>query len=517
MQRRRADILTAIVAIMTMMAICYWSFRYASPYVRTWDEVDFVLALNRFDLLAMQPHFPGYPYFIVGGQLLLGWLGDPARSLEVLNALLALSSAIPIALLARTYVGRRWSFAVAALIMSAPYIWLMQGRPMSECAGIAWLWWFLWSARHALEQPRSFGRQMLASAMFGFLMGTRLSFFPFGAALLLIWGKQYAMTKDRGRRVRRLALSVLIASAFQLIWIVGLALSEGTIAGFWHLSIAFVKGHFSEWGGGVASYPLPFGERLLRLFGENLIRDVLFARSVVIAVLLTLLVLLLLAGKRLLPQVGTVGHSQSLSLSDRQAARWLLAGLGLYTAWALLGQNIEKPRHIAPIAGPMLLLLYASAIRTARSLSDARRTSGWRARVLSVAIVFSLASIAIVQLAHGAGLMRKQAEQRPAVYRLHDYVSKLEEPVIVYTWEETRVLQWLQADYDHRRIYTYDYFRATATADPGVRVLLTDHVLEGFARQNPEARRHAVPLAEFESDSLFEPVYSVIRLYEWKP
>ena len=105
--------------------------------------------------------------------------------------------------------------------------------------------------------------------------------------------------------------------------------------------------------------------------------------------------------------------------------------------------------------------------------------------------------------------------EEPAVYQLHDYVSSLQEPLLLFTWEETRVLQYLQADYDHQRIYTYGYFQALAGANPERRVLLTDHVVQGFAQQGKSVKEHVKQVAEFKSDPLFDPAYGHIILYEW--
>nr|WP_232467183.1 hypothetical protein [Anoxybacillus flavithermus] len=60
-----------IVSIIALVVVYISCFVYASPFAATWDEVDFALALDRYDLLAMQPHFPGYPYFIFGGCLFI--------------------------------------------------------------------------------------------------------------------------------------------------------------------------------------------------------------------------------------------------------------------------------------------------------------------------------------------------------------------------------------------------------------------------------------------------------------
>ena len=131
----------------------------------------------------MQPHFPGYPYFILGGWFINQWINNPVMALSVFNTLAALSSAIPMFLLAHRLTGSGMkSLLLPALVLSSPYIWLMSSRPMSECAGMALLWWFLWSIRFAMDRPSSMLRHGLALLMFGFLMGTRLSFFPYGSS-----------------------------------------------------------------------------------------------------------------------------------------------------------------------------------------------------------------------------------------------------------------------------------------------------------------------------------------------
>jgi hypothetical protein len=77
----------------------FLELKYANPFAATWDQVDFSLALSRYDLLAMQPHFPGYPYFILGGMMIHTIIDNPAKALSTFNVLAMLSATIPIFLL----------------------------------------------------------------------------------------------------------------------------------------------------------------------------------------------------------------------------------------------------------------------------------------------------------------------------------------------------------------------------------------------------------------------------------
>jgi hypothetical protein len=318
-------------------------------------------------------------------------------------------------------------------------------------------------------------------------------------------------------------VSFATALCAQLVWVVGLALSEGTLSGFWKLSVAFVEGHFSEWGGGIASSNMAFSQRLPQLLGHNLIGHALLGGSVSIGILLALLLGAAAIGiwqRRYWQRSFSLnGERQTASLrepANREFYVWLAVCCGAYALWALFGQNIEKPRHIAPVVGPLLFFIYCAAYNTASSMWKARSSERLiRSSVIPVTIYLLLVALISAQMASGAKLLQRQAAEDPAVYQLHRYVSALKEPFVLYTWEETRVLQYLGADYNHQRIFTYEYFKATAGASPGQRVLITDHVLQGFEQQGQQMRAHVKPIAEFHSDPLFDPVYANITLYEW--
>lgn len=503
--------ISLFTAPIVVAAIFCMNLLYASPFVSSWDEADFVLAVDRFDLLAMQPHFPGYPYFIAGAKLVHAWVEDPAQSLILWNAVLALSSALPITLLARRSIGWINALWAAVGVQSLPYLWLMGSRPMSECAGIAVLWWYLWGVRWAADRPQSNARLGAAILLFSVLMGVRLSYFPFGIALIGLLIHQFRSTANSRGRLRRLVLAIAAMGSSQLIWIGGLVQSEGTLPGFWKLSVAFVEGHFSEWGGGVADSSMPIGTRFVTLIQDHLVRDIWFSRSAAVAVAYGFLLTALAWGmERLRGNRGNVA-------ADQRLGKWLWISLAAYAIWVLLGQNIEKPRHIAPVAGPLLLALFAAALRTARLLRESsvgfpRRH--WH-KAAAAAIYIAVASVLAGHSMVGAQWLQLQAEQRPAVYQMNDYMSSLDQPFVLYTWEETRVLHYLKADYEHRKIWTYDYFQSLVQSGIGQRIYLTDHVLEGFLQQNADAAKQVVPAAEFASSDLFDPVYSRITVYEW--
>ncbi|MBB3069039.1 hypothetical protein FHS14_002026 [Paenibacillus baekrokdamisoli] len=122
-----------------------------------------------------------------------------------------------------------------------------------------------------------------------------------------------------------------------------------------------------------------------------------------------------------------------------------------------------------------------------------------------------------LQAAQGGRLAAQQASERPAVYQLADAFtnSSAARNIVLYTWEETRVLEYLRTPIVHRRIESYNYFIADIKANPKATILLTDHVLKGFEAQVGSLQGKVRQVAYYQSQSMFDPVYNQITVYEW--
>lgn len=489
------------VATMAWIAFAAFGTTQLSPWAAAWDEVDFVLALDRFDLLAMQPHAPGYPYFVMGGRLMRILTDNPITALGLWNLLLTCSSAWPAYRIARRWLGENASFAAAAIVLTVPMNWALAVRPMSEGAALALLWWYLWTIVRLAEKP-SGGRWLAAGFLFGLLMGTRLSYVPFGAALLLVWATAWRRDGKLsfGRQAVRAVWWALSAAGFQLLWLIAVATAEGGFAGTMRLFAGFGEGHFTEWGGGVAQAAMPFSERLWRFALDNWLWSAAFARSVPLAALAGALICIAAWG------LWRTGALRRVPWRGAASPAGLLAVCALaYAIWALLGQNIAKPRHAAPLAALSMFALAVWALRT-----FAIKSLASRAALLTVVLLAGMQTI------EGARLVHLQREQKPAVYQLAEWLAtEATTDSIIYTWEEERVLRYLNVPAQTRPIYTYDYFLAEVLAERGSRILLTDVVLEAFRRQADVAEWKVRKLAEFRSDDRFDPVYGTISLYEW--
>src|SRR3954467_5753972 len=168
-----------LMSVAAILILFLYQLKHINAYAATWDQVDYSLALERFDIMAMQPHFPGYPYFILGGLFIHQFIEDQTASLTVFNILFYFSAVFPIYKLARGYVSKPFSFFIAAIIYSSPYVLVTVNQPMSEGAGLAALWWYFWSIERAVRKNGHLG-DWLPLILFSVLLGIRLSYLPFG-------------------------------------------------------------------------------------------------------------------------------------------------------------------------------------------------------------------------------------------------------------------------------------------------------------------------------------------------
>ncbi|MFS1514490.1 hypothetical protein VQL36_18980 [Chengkuizengella sp. SCS-71B] len=476
---------SSMVVFLIFIGMFTWRFMHISSFARSWDIVDFALALNRFDLLAMQPHFPGYPYFILAGTIVHQWISDPVQSLVVLNGLMTLLSMIPIYLLARKTLNKQKSHIAVLFVLSFSYITLISVEPMSEGAAIAVLWWYLWSINYSLSN-KSFLISLVPLLLFSILMGIRLSYLVFGIGILLLW---WTKLKRQDYTMKWFGFQVFFFGLFQSIWVLGLVVSEGSLSGFIELALSFTSGHFSDWGGTYDVSNDSLAARVFHLLFYNLYWTGFSGQSIILALIMFVLVVMLVTFL-----------FQCKNNKTSQYSLILILMLVSYLCWALFAQNLDKPRHISPLVGPMALLMIQFLLKNLKSKM-----------VLIFIFIFMGA-----QLVHGANSIKNYAQEKPAVYQLSEYLSQQDDDFIVYTWEETRVFQYLKAGYAHERVFTYDYFLQEIKRTPYNQIWMTDKVLRGFEQQVGDLSEHVTHIKTFYSDPLFDPIYHDITLYKWE-
>ncbi|CAM3946068.1 Glycosyltransferase RgtA/B/C/D-like domain-containing protein [Mesobacillus thioparans] len=455
-----------------------------NPFVSSWDQVDFSLALHRFDLRAMQPHFPGYPYFILGGLLTEKFIQNPGQALVAFNVLVYASSIVPVYLLASRVLSKESSLLVAGIIYTASYPLIIVNQPMSEGAALAAFWWFFWSV--AAAESKASGKWLLLPLfLFSVLLGIRLSYIPMGIGLIYLFYKKWTKQELTMPGIIKYAV---IAGLFQLIWVGGLIMTEGSLSNFLELAFGFTGGHFQEWGGTSVSNELSFFARLKAFLFTNILWWGIFSRTTVLMVLYIVIGIIILLPSR---------KSGIFKESSGQLSLLLMLAYG---GWALFAQNIDKPRHILPVA---LLFVFVCML-----VFFKKRPEKFT-RYLALALIIAQAIVS-------SSYVQEQAESSPAVYQLANYLE--EQPdVVLYTWEETRVLQFLGMPYPHKRIYTYKIFLHDQGLYEGKTIYVTNSVIDGFRSQGVEPGGKLEEVRTFSSNEIFDPVYHEIVLYKWTP
>ncbi|GGD03179.1 nucleoporin-interacting protein [Pontibacillus salipaludis] len=467
---------TTGIAAICLVLIVFARAHYSSAFARSWDAVDFALGVQSFNLLDMQPHFPGYPYFILGGMLMDNFVNDPALALSVWNSVLSLSSIIPMWLIYKRYLPMSRAIMAVALSQSIPFLNIIIASPMSEGMAYTVMWWYIWSLVLALEKGK-YSFDLLSLLLFSILMGVRLSYLPLSIGILIIWYKRW---KEKGGT--HVLEQAGVAIIFQLFWVYPLVLSVGGIGSFEYIATEFVKGHFTGWGGSIATEEDPFFIRAITFLWGNILWVGLSLKTVIILLLYSTLVF--------------YNVYRPLNLSYHKLW-WSL--LMAYTVWAFFAQNVDKPRHILPV---VVILI---AVFLMRSLQSRSRGVLWISTILL--IVQTILSIQYVE---------KQATELPATYQLAQYIERQSEPLKIYTWEEERVLQYVGVSKAFEKVQTYALFEQNARSQraKGKTVYVTERVVRGFSQQGVDTSSFT-PVKQFDSDNIFDPIYSDITLFKW--
>lgn len=312
-----------------------------------YDAIGFVLALTDFDLAKFQPHFPGYPVYVALGRLAAPCFTDPLDAAELVSAgAAAVTAAGLFSLGARLGSPRQGALAVGLYAVAAsPFI--LGGAALSDGTAAAFL--VLAFAALAAHRPA------LGGAAAALMLGARASAWP----LALSWLAAMALWRPADRLRATLGFAGgLLAWAVPFVLIVGPDRLRA-------LGAAHLRGHFTEWGGSVATRPGLMDRGLA--FARDLLLDGIAPRPWAAAVVLGLAALALTQGVRrraegpsataLAPPrarpLGVFGPPRASGL------RVALVVAAPYAAWVFFGQNVvEQPRHVLPL---VLLLVLALA------------------------------------------------------------------------------------------------------------------------------------------------------------
>lgn len=445
-----------------------WSPRllWFAPEIDSWDAVDFARALDRYDLLAYQPHFPGYPVYVALGKLarLLGASDATALTLPGL-LLFGLAAALARRALARWH-GARAGWALVLLLAVAPGLLLTTLRPISEGVGLSLVLasvscWALGMGNLTPSGPRW---AMASGVLLGLALGARLSYFP-----LALSGLWLAWRTPGPRRPWLLGAGIGIA-----LWSLPFALVVGPST-LWEEGLRFTGGHFTRWGGAVGAES-EFGSRGLALwFGMYAYGlggywppdGATWTRAAA-----SLGAVLLLTG--------------ALWGCRRWSTARIVLWIGLpYALWATLAQNPDSPRHLAPL---WCGLFAAGAVGLPRVASAA-------------ALLLALVGLPTAQ---------ENARTPAPQAALARFLAQQEAPARFYGWKTTRVLAYYAPQHDARLAFSLAKMAQELARDPAPGPVY----FESMLRERRRRDRCFLAVATFRRSRFLEPTYHKLALFQ---
>jgi hypothetical protein len=485
---------------------------FITSYAGSWDAIDFALALERYDIFAMQPHFPGYPVFIITAKLILPLLDDPVQALSLVSAIFGGLSILGVFGLARNMTNDPYIGLIAASLYSFnPLISLTHVQPMSDSMGLFFAISMFYvasiSLRHKAGAPIHFSITIWTCMIYAVAMGVRISYFPLLLVVLLpIW---------KMRPTRLWLLKVCITAIAGLLaglsWLLPTAYTEGGLSEYFVLAKAFTGGHFQDWGGTIvteAPSAAQWGERIARWFWHQMLWAGWLGEAAnqwgihVVPGLLLLSVASVVAV--------TIG-SRIVTIRENEKSAWQYGLLAVipYLFWLFIGQNPDKPRHILPLL-PFFVI----------GLSWVLGQACYKWPRYRLFIIFPVIVYLIGSLFQSTMLMKENFGPSPALQMAH-YVKASYKPedVIIFTWEEERTFQYYAEGFAVQRVKSYSLFEQLKReyGENGRAVLISSKVIEGFGARYPyELKKHLIVKKEFLGHPVVFPVYHHLILYEWK-
>jgi hypothetical protein len=184
---------------------------FTGQYPGEWDEVDFALALRDYDIVAQQPHFPGYPVYVWFSHMAMYLVKGEVQALCLVSAIFGSLAILPLYYLTQSMYSRRVAVLACLLFLVNPACWLYSERPLSEATGLFFLilslyLLFLGIGREKPFNPSEVGGHAgpvpfwyragpplpnpwtptLGAFFMGLTLGVRLDYFPFLSSLFYV-------------------------------------------------------------------------------------------------------------------------------------------------------------------------------------------------------------------------------------------------------------------------------------------------------------------------------------------
>lgn len=213
---------------------------FRSRYLFGWDSRLFALGVDRFDIVAAQPHAPGFPVYIGLGRVGTWLLGD-VNAAFVWISVLSAASAVALLYGFMREVGTRRSALAASILLALSPVGFFQSTiaisypvELPATVGVGWLAW-------RIHFRATLRRLVLLGVAYSLAIGARQSLF-FSLSPIVAWS---VLTPPwRLDAVARRLLPVAASAAtVTLLWFPPMILA----AGGWHRWLWVLDVHGDNW------------------------------------------------------------------------------------------------------------------------------------------------------------------------------------------------------------------------------------------------------------------------------
>ncbi len=304
-------------------------------YIEDIDSLRFALSLHEFNVAKMQPHFPGYPIFIIFAKVFYFITNSMGITFSIIGGLSLFVLIIFTLKLFQIELNSISGLLCTAFLFFNPLFWLMSNRYMPDLMGLSISivsLYFLIFNRNAIRFL------IIGFFLAGILCGTRLSYLP-----LLILPMLHAFYKQNDKYIIFLSFSIGC-----LIWLIPFVWITGWEK-LYAVALKQTTGHFNDFGGTV----ITDGIWHHRIF--NMIRS-LWADGLGGYWLGRSWQTLFLSAPMLYFFYHTFISFKNKNLNQKHVL--IISSLFIYIVWVFFFQNIiHKSRHILPLIGFCIILL----------------------------------------------------------------------------------------------------------------------------------------------------------------
>jgi len=223
-------IASSAIALGVLVGVaCVTRLPLASPYLVTFDQVNFALSLREFSPPLHQPQPPGYPLFVAFIRLLAIWIANPATVLAVAGVLGSAMAAWLVWKLGNAVGGLRVGWISALLLLLHPVLWFGSlSNPVRTFLAVASCGaaYLCWRALAPQASPVEIGA---CFCFFGLMAGFRpLACITLSPLLLAVaWRRRWSPAV--------LLQSAALGLVCALAWLVPLFWASGGPAAYWQL------------------------------------------------------------------------------------------------------------------------------------------------------------------------------------------------------------------------------------------------------------------------------------------